>query len=248
MPHPDELVADLRAYWDEDAAGYDQAPGHQPRRPAVLAAWRALLADVLPPAPARVLDAGAGTGFVSLLAAELGHQVTALDLSPGMLARLRQKAEARSLSIEAVVQPAHAPPPGPFDAVVERHLLWTLPDPRRALAAWRQVAPHGRLVLLESLWGHADPDRSWRQPLLQLWRRLRAVPPDHHAPYPAALRAALPLGTGTPPDQLVALAEEAGWRRPRLRRLADVEWVENADRHPLDRLLDSSRRFCLLAD
>ena len=41
---------------------------------------------------------------------------------------------------------AASPPGGPFDAVVERHLLWTLPDPGAALVAWRQAAPTGRLA------------------------------------------------------------------------------------------------------
>ena len=43
-----------------------------------------------------------------------------------------------------------------FDAVVERHLLWTLPRPDLALDAWHKAAPDGRLVLLESQWGNAD--------------------------------------------------------------------------------------------
>ncbi len=54
----------IRAFWDDDAATYDLA--HQPRSAAVQAAWNAALARFLPPAPAHVLDAGAGTGFLSL--------------------------------------------------------------------------------------------------------------------------------------------------------------------------------------
>ena len=60
---------------------------------------------------------------MSLLAAELGHGVTALDLSPGMLAEARRKADRLGLDIETVVGPAQEPPPGPFDVVLERHLL-----------------------------------------------------------------------------------------------------------------------------
>lgn len=243
---PRDLVAGLRDYWDNDAPTYDRAAGHHPSSPAVLAAWRAVLAAALPPAPARVLDAGAGTGFLSLLAAELGHQVTALDLSPGMLARLQAKAEARRLEITTVVGPADEPPPGPFDAVIERHLVWTLPRPAPTLAAWRQVAPTGRLLLLESLWGSADPE-PWRDPLVGFWRRLRLRPPDHHAPYPPELRAALPLAEGTPPAQLVTLVEAAGWRAPRLSRLRDVEWAEASELDPVERLVAPPRRFSLLA-
>ena len=115
----------------------------------MVAAWLAVLADHLPPAPARILDVGAGTGAMSLLAAELGHRVTALDISPGMLGHAERKAAERGVTLETVIGPADSPPEGPFDAVIERHLLWTLPDPSGALAGWRRVAPGGRMVLLE---------------------------------------------------------------------------------------------------
>ncbi|HTX64125.1 MAG TPA: class I SAM-dependent methyltransferase, partial [Acidimicrobiales bacterium] len=139
-------IDDIRRYWDEDAATYDDSPQHRPTDPMVRAAWAAALATALPPPPARVLDAGAGTGFLSLVAAQLGHRVTALDLSPGMLERLRARAAGAGLDVETVVGPATDPPGDRFDAVVERHLLWTLPDPAAALAAWRGAAPNGQLV------------------------------------------------------------------------------------------------------
>ncbi len=144
---------EIRQFWDEDAAGYDASPGHHPRRPHERAAWSATLRRLLPDPPARVLDAGAGTGFLSLLLAAQGYQVTAMDLSPGMLEMLRAKAARQGLEVEIVQADAVSPPGGPFDAVVERHLLWTLPDPGAALAAWRQAVPTGRLVLIEGTWG-----------------------------------------------------------------------------------------------
>ena len=54
-------------------------------------------------AAGRVLDVGAGTGALSLLAAEIGHRVTALDLSEGMLAVAERKAVERGLELEFVV-------------------------------------------------------------------------------------------------------------------------------------------------
>lgn len=49
------------------------------------------------------LDAGAGTGFHSILLAQLGVRVTAIDLSSAMLATLRRHAEEKGLSV-AVLQ------------------------------------------------------------------------------------------------------------------------------------------------
>jgi SAM-dependent methyltransferase len=241
------VLDDIQQFWDDDAATYDNAPGHRPRTAAERAAWTAALAGLLPPPPARVLDCGAGTGFLSLIAARLGHRVTAIDLSRQMLDRLAAAAAALGVTIETVQAPANQPPAGPFDAVMERHLVWTLPDPTASLEAWRAVAPNGRLVLVESLWGGADPVESIRGQGRELLDRLLRRPPDHHGEYPAEVRAALPLGTGTHPSRLVEVVETAGWQAPQLHRLRDVEWATLLTQGPLERLLGTSPRFAVTA-
>lgn len=240
-------IDDIRAYWDEDSATYDDSPQHRPTDPAVLAAWTASLEAALPPPPAQVLDCGAGTGFLSLIAARLGHQVTALDLSSGMLDRLRSRASAEGLDVETVVSPATRPPGGVFDVVVERHLLWTLPDPEAALAAWRAAAPSGRLVLVESLWGDVDPLEQIRGAARRLVHRLQRTPPEHHADYGPDLRRTLPLGSGTHPGVLATMVTEAGWRAPRLSRLRDVEWAERISLPLPERLVGVTPRFTVVA-
>ena len=144
-----DLHGSIRDWWDADARHYDRSVGHAISDPVEAAAWRAALRRLLPAPPSRVLDVGAGTGSLSLLAADLGHEVTALDLSEGMLDRARVKAEERGAAISFVVAKAESPPEGPFDAVIERHVAWTLPDPVAAFGTWRKVAPSGRLVLFE---------------------------------------------------------------------------------------------------
>ena len=59
---------------------------------ADLDCWRTLAADYGGP----ILDVGAGTGRIALMLAELGHQVTALDLDQSLLAALSQRAPAGS--------------------------------------------------------------------------------------------------------------------------------------------------------
>jgi SAM-dependent methyltransferase len=241
-------IDDIRQYWDEDAPTYDDSPQHRPTDPMVLAAWTAALEAALPPAPAHVLDCGAGTGFVSLIVARLGHKVTALDVSSGMLDRLRWRAAAEGLDVERIVGPATHPPAGVFDAVIERHLLWTLPDPAAALAAWRAAAPNGRLVLVESLWGDVDPLEKIRGAMRELVHRLRRSPREHHAEYGPELRRTLPLGSGTHPRTLARMATEAGWRVPRLSRLRDVEWAERMASPLPERLVGVTPRFTVVAD
>jgi SAM-dependent methyltransferase len=242
-----ELTDRVRAYWDADAATYDHSPDHGAASPAEQAAWNAALARLLPAPPCHVLDAGAGTGFLSLACARLGHRVTALDLSSGMLDRLRAAAARDGLAVELVEAGAESPPPGPFDAVVERHLVWTLPDPGAALAAWRAAAPAGRLVLFEGLWGRADPVEHLREQTREGVRRLRREPDHHHDRYEPAVVEALPLAGGTHPDRLVELVEAAGWGPARLERLRDIEWARLLRQPPAARLLGVTPRFAIVA-
>ena len=241
------LADQIRTYWDIDSATYDRAEGHRPTSSAEKAAWLTAFARLLPHSPSRVLDCGAGTGFLSLIAARLGHKVTAIDVSTGMLAQLRARADAEGLGVEIVEGSAEHPPPGPFDAVIERHVVWTLPDPTSALAAWRAVAPYGRLVLVEGMWGKVDPLEAVRARLRRLVRQVRHVPDDHHAPYSAEISEALPLGHGTQPSALVDLVAAAGWPDPWIERLRDVEWAANLARPLPERLIGVAPRYVITA-
>jgi SAM-dependent methyltransferase len=238
---------EIRQFWDEDAAVYDRSSGHHPRRPHERAAWSATLRRLLPDPPARVLDAGAGTGFLSMLLAAQGYQVTAMDLSPGMLDVLREKAERLGLEIEATVADAVSPPDGPFDAVVERHLLWTLPDPGAALTAWRQVAPTGRLVLIEGTWGKTGGIAGLQAEARGLVRRIRGAEPDHHGHYTDRVVGALPHVNGITPAEMVALVQASPWGQARLERLRDVEWATLEGRSLLDQLLGTTPRWAVTA-
>ncbi len=238
-----DLHERIRTFWDEDAGTYDRSPGHAASDPEEAMAWRAVLARHLPPPPARVLDVGAGTGAMSLLAAELGHEVTALDLSPAMLERAREKAEALGRPLSLVVGRSEEPPPGPFDAVMERHVLWTLPDPVGALEAWRRVVrPGGRLLLLEAV---RPVDR--REALARVVRRLLGTPPDHHAPYPEEVLAALPLAGARSIRPVLEAVGRAGWRRIRVERLRRVERARRRADGPLLGPLEQVPRYAVTA-
>lgn len=243
------VSGEIRTFWDEDAAVYDSSPSHSPQRPQEQAAWAAALRRLLPAPPATVLDVGAGTGFLSLLLAAQGYEVTAADLSPGMLGRLRAKATERGLTIRVVEADALEPPAGLFDAVVERHLLWTLPDPAKALAAWRQVAPQGRLVLIEGSWGTAGSvgAERWRARARRLAERVRASEPGHHGHYSDRVRRELPHGRGVSVADAVALVQASPWGQARLERLRDVEWAIIDGRGLLDELLGTHARWAVTA-
>ncbi len=240
---------DIRGFWDVDAVTYDSSASHYPQRPQEQAAWAATLRRLLPEPPAAVLDMGAGTGFLSLLLAAQGYRVTAADFSPGMLARLRAKAADRGLAVTVAETDALHPPEGPFDAVVERHLAWTLPDPAAALAAWHAAAPAGRLVLIEGSWtgrgtSAADRLRARARSLADL---IRQPAPDHHGHYTARMNAALPYHGGLTPDEAVRLVEASPWGRARIERLRDVEWAVTEGLSPLGSLLGTHPRWAVTA-
>ena len=139
------------AMWDDEAQTFDDAADHGLRDPAVRAAWRDLLRDLLPPAPARVADLGCGTGTLALLLTEDGYDVTGVDFSPEMIRQARAKAP----DVTFVEADASAPPldSAAYDVVLSRHVLWAMPDPAVALARWQDLlAPGGRLVLVEGRW------------------------------------------------------------------------------------------------
>jgi SAM-dependent methyltransferase len=147
-----EVQARITGFWSRVAGGYEAHGGNVPARgTGEYDAWVRLIGELLPPAPADVLDLGTGTGFVAAIAAGLGHRVTASDLAEPMLAEARRASpEVRFVRGDAVV-PAFAA--AGFDAVVSRHLLWTLRDPAGALAAWRRlVRPGGRVVVIDGFW------------------------------------------------------------------------------------------------
>ena len=88
--------------------------------------------------------------------AGLGHAITAIDLSPKMIAQARAKAAAAGRAIVFQVMDAAAPSlaPGQFDVIFCRHLLWALPQPAAVLRRWAVLLrPSGRLVLVEGRWG-----------------------------------------------------------------------------------------------
>jgi SAM-dependent methyltransferase len=240
---------EIREFWDEDAVTYDRSPAHYPQRPHEQAAWAATLRRLLPAPPAAVLDMGAGTGFLSLLLAGQGYRVTAADFSPGMIAQLKAKATERRLAISVAETDALHPPEGRFDAVVERHLVWTLPNPGAALAAWHAVAPDGRLVLIEGTWdGRRTSARNQLRARARILAALIRQPEPHHpGHYSEQMNAALPYHGGLTPDEAVRLVEASPWGRARIERLRDVEWAVTEGLGRLDSFLGTHPRWAVTA-
>jgi SAM-dependent methyltransferase len=158
MTNDSDGTTPLGVDWDAQAASFDDEPDHGLRDPEVRRAWADRLRGWLPERVSDVLDLGCGTGSLSLLAAEQGHRVTGVDLSPPMVDLARAKLAGRDAVF--LIGDAAAPPVGEqrFDVVLVRHALWALPDPGRGLRHWwGLLRPGGRLVLVEGVWGTVGP-------------------------------------------------------------------------------------------
>lgn len=151
-------VEQIAEYWDKHAEEFDREPDHGLLDSDTRAAWKDLLRMWLPHPAGDVADLACGTGTLSVLAAELGNTVRGFDLSSEMVLRAKAKTSHFGSAVEIAQADVSAPPlePRSVDVVLARHILWTLPDPQAALAAWATaVRPGGRLVLVEGRWSSA---------------------------------------------------------------------------------------------
>lgn len=214
--HDGEVQEQINGYWSRRAAAYDDYQQRPERRELDRRAWTDVWRSALPRAAYDVLDVGTGSGHVACLLASMGHRVTGVDLADGMLERAREHAARMPRAPYFVRGDAVDPPfpPGTFDAVVGRYLTWTLREPDRAFAAWRQLLrPGGRLALVDTAWFPRGWDASQE-----------SAPDEFGDAYDATVRQALPLAEGDTMWGLQQRLREAGF--------ADI------DVHPLHRVLE----------
>ena len=204
-----------------------RVPQHRPHHPPVLAAWTAALARLLPAAPAAVLDCGAGTGFLSLMAARLGHRVTALDLSPGCSASAAARPRRRGPRRRHGRGPGR---PAPARGLRRRDgappALGAPRPPGRPRRLARAPRPGAAWCWSRACGAPPDPvERVRRRPARRILGARRA--PEHHAPLPAELRRRLPLG-----DRHAPRRRSGSWPQtpdgaaPGWSGCGDVEWAE----------------------
>lgn len=235
-PREPTLKEEIRAHWDRKAPTFDQGETRVSRRPEVYKAWKKVFSGILGDRPRDLLDVGAGTGELVLLFDELGHRARGMDLSPEMVRVATEKAAARGVDTEFRIGDAEALPynEGSFDAIHARHLLWTLPHPRRALADWlRVLRPGGILLVTEATWDGARPtlgDRL-RKGVATLFAKIAGVklpPPKSARSYPGPGK--LPFWGGLGADGLRDFLTAEGLIDV---RVVDLFWLRRMSRGSL---------------
>jgi len=158
--------------FDRAAGYYDATRGYDPD--VAMAIGRGLAAAVKATSETRFLEIGVGTGRIALPLAELGYDVTGVDISREMLSKLREKLNAhldagRALRLRVEEADAHDLPfqDDTFDAAIAVHVFHLIADARRAVhEVFRVLRPGGALLICaDMVEGTEQPSVSdkWRE-------------------------------------------------------------------------------------
>jgi SAM-dependent methyltransferase len=182
-----QLEAGTGSSWDSWAARYDELFGPLPPEDPLI---RFVVEMLAPAAGARVLEFGIGTGRAALPLSQQGLQVSGIDISAGMLERLREKDGAEAIELyEGDIATMEVR--GEFDLVLcVFNTLYAVCSQAGQLATLRNAARHlrpgGHLILenasplmmlrgfrFNQLLGFSEPDGA--APLTLMAGRLRPL-------------------------------------------------------------------------
>ena len=208
----------IKDYWNERSLTFDLSPGHVIGSGEEKEAWESLFQDKFGKGIQKILDIGAGTGFLSLILAEMGYDVVGVDISEEMLESAKKKAVDRELEpkVEFKLGDAEALPfkSGFFDAIVNRAVLWTLPEPKKALSEWKRVLnPGGKLCFFLHEPHHNGLTQRFRRQLGNVLILFIERRNPWYSLYDKKLGVELPFRGGVEPSVITELLEDAGFEQ-----------------------------------
>ena len=132
-------------------------PDHGLSDPVTREKWNELVRDHLPASRVRIIDMGGGTGSISELLAEAGHQVTYVDSSIEMTRLAKKKCQRFGNQINyftcSVENLKESITTSGFDVIFGRHILWATNDLHKTLKTWHSLLnDHGYFVFVEGFW------------------------------------------------------------------------------------------------
>ena len=156
-----QLLEQIKSYWSTRTEGYSEVnkkelEGMQRK------AWLEVLQEHFPQKDKReikILDIGTGPGFFTIILAEAGYQVTAVDYTEGMIQKAKENVqkEAGNLIERICFQRMDAQnltfENESFDVVISRNLTWNLEEPEKAYREWiRVLKPGGVMMNFDANW------------------------------------------------------------------------------------------------
>lgn len=139
----------IQKYWDKRSGDFG-AVRRKELASSDAAAWQSYIQRFLPAGqPLDILDIGTGPGFLAILMAKLGHRVTAMDSSTGMISEGRINAREYGVAVDFLIGDAQTLPFAgeTFDVVLSRNLTWNLPDAVAAYREWYRVLRLGGILI-----------------------------------------------------------------------------------------------------
>lgn len=245
------LKTDITQLWDRIYVDYDDCYAHGIKSDREREEWKKLLDSLVREKHSRILDVGAGTGFLSMFLAELGHEVKGIDLSENMLSRAKKKADMAGYD-NVVFAIADAEKTGEksssYDVIVNRHLVWTLPHPKKAIKEWKRVLkPGGKLIIIEGNWYYnrlSDRIQVFLgKCLLSIQERRNAFIND--GDYQKEVKKSLPMMKSRNAKQLARMVKEDGFQvtvvKPK-----QVDKAEKAAMPLATRLMNPHKRIVIV--
>ena len=145
-----EVKRKIIDYWDRRSRGYNLSTLLELKNTAK---YEALIDSVLPPGkPAHVLDIGTSCGMMAIIAARLGHKVTGVDISAGMIKYAKLNASKFGLDIEFIQADAEnlRLPNTEFDLITIKSTIWLFQEPAATISrCLSHLKPGGHLLIID---------------------------------------------------------------------------------------------------
>lgn len=169
-----------------------------------------------------VLDAGCGAGFFPILLAQEGHEITAIDLSDGMLEQSQKNAKYYGVEDKITFIKMDAQhtifDDNSFDLIVSRNISWMFSDLAEAYSEWyRILKPGGRFLNFDGNWFlHLYDDKLMEEYLknLELAKQLGYKCTDIHRASPEEIERmmkSLPMSCKRRPDWDLLVLDTLGY-------------------------------------
>lgn len=195
--------------------------------------YKSRIKQLIPKECSRILDVGCGAGAVSVMLAQDGYEVTAIDFSDKMLEETTYTAKTAGVKLSAINAEADNLPfsSNTFDAIVCKDVLWLLQEPEKAIKEfYRVLKSSGVLIIIDENRYLHQSDAESRKTYEQKWQKFseQSLEPlygvgERRVSMMDNLAKSLPLTMNKRPEADIRMIEELG---------LEVVSVENFDEMP----------------